>query len=382
MINEFKYILTILTTFLFVFFSAFLIIQRRTKVLRNRILAAFLIANALFLIPILAYRFGFNHHPAYPYLFYTGISFYFLFGPLLFFYTQSLCYQSFALRKKDFLHLLLFLAIAAYFIIHYQMRKMGFSGLQPNPIPIITIADKLVYDVSLHISMLIYLVASIHTLRQYQTELKHHYSSIEKINLSWLLFILFGFMLMWVVDALKSILSYLDHSHPEIYAIFSLISFVIYLIFATMIIYFGLKDPRIIAGLETRLKYSRSRLTSSEREYYQKKLLDYMATEKPFLIPALTIGELAQKLSIPQKILSQIINESFRQNFMDFINSFRIETAVAILRDPAQTRKTILEILYEVGFNSKSVFNDAFKKHTRMTPSAYKRQHQQHEILK
>jgi len=36
-------------------------------------------------------------------------------------------------------------------------------------------------------------------------------------------------------------------------------------------------------------------------------------------------------------------------------------------------KKTVLEILYETGFNSKSVFNTAFKKHTGMTPTQFKK---------
>ncbi len=34
---------------------------------------------------------------------------------------------------------------------------------------------------------------------------------------------------------------------------------------------------------------------------------------------------------------------------------------------------TILEVLYEVGFNSKSSFNTLFKKYTGLTPSDFKK---------
>jgi AraC-like DNA-binding protein len=66
-----------------------------------------------------------------------------------------------------------------------------------------------------------------------------------------------------------------------------------------------------------------------------------------------------------------MLNEHFHKNFSDYINSLRIEEAKKILQDPANN-KTILEILYETGFNSKASFNAYFKKETGLTPTEFK----------
>ena len=68
-----------------------------------------------------------------------------------------------------------------------------------------------------------------------------------------------------------------------------------------------------------------------------------------------------------------MINSKFGQNFYDFVNHYRIEEAKSIMVSNTDDKKTILEILYEVGFNSKSAFNNAFKKNTGKTPSEFKR---------
>ena len=97
-----------------------------------------------------------------------------------------------------------------------------------------------------------------------------------------------------------------------------------------------------------------------------------MRSEKPYLDPALTLAMLAEKLSMPGKHLSQIINEHFGQNFNDFINSYRIRAAIARLSDAKTREDKLLKIAFESGFNSKSVFNAAFKKNTGFRPSEFR----------
>jgi AraC-like DNA-binding protein len=101
----------------------------------------------------------------------------------------------------------------------------------------------------------------------------------------------------------------------------------------------------------------------------------FMSEEEPFLDPSLTIYELSKQIGFPAKELSLLINHDLNQHFFDFVNGFRIRKAMEILADPDKKELTVLEILYEVGFNSKSSFNTAFKKYTQLTPTEYRRKH-------
>jgi len=150
------------------------------------------------------------------------------------------------------------------------------------------------------------------------------------------------------------------------------LSIVLLFTFANLIVYKGLKHPEIFVGINQKKSNGKPIIDKVKHQEYLKKLDYIMKNEKPYLNPTLSLPELAEKLSIPTRYLSHIINNSYNQNFFDFINSYRIKESQSFLSDTQNNNKTILEVLYAVGFNSKSAFNAAFKKQTSMTPTQYK----------
>lgn len=104
-----------------------------------------------------------------------------------------------------------------------------------------------------------------------------------------------------------------------------------------------------------------------------ERIQAYMQEHEPFLEAALTIRALSRKLGMGQRDLSQLLNQGLGVHFFDFVNRFRVEKAAALLLDPSKADLSVLEIAYQVGFNTKSSFNTAFNKHVGQTPTAYRR---------
>jgi AraC-like DNA-binding protein len=125
------------------------------------------------------------------------------------------------------------------------------------------------------------------------------------------------------------------------------------------------------------IKYKSSSLTPRQSRHYLDKLLHIMNEEKPYLDAGLSLQKLAQRLGITKEDLSQVINEQLNKNFKNFLNEYRIQEAKEKLLDPKENQFVLLKIAYDVGFNSKSVFNASFKKFTGMTPTQFKKQHQE-----
>ena len=360
-------IISIITAFQFLLVAIFLTTHKKGNRLSNIIFAAFLFSKAFCIIDHLIFRL----HIEYPNVYFIGDSFSFLLGPSIYFYTASLAYKNFKFKKTDLIHLIPFVAFNVFMTFKYHIHSINAKRelLTANYGYVLNYYEALIIYGILDLLIISYIIASLNILRIYRAEIKKAFSSVSHINLSWLNFVLFGFALIYVHGFFNFII--LMTTGTSITALHFL-SLALMFIFANIIVYKGLKQPEIFSGIESKLKYGKSTISKSDSESYLKKLSFYMKKEKPYLIPSLTINELADKLSIPSRHLSQVINESLNQNFFDFVNSYRIEEAKHILLDNSDGKRTILQIVFETGFNSKSVFNSAFKKHTGMTPSEMK----------
>jgi AraC-like DNA-binding protein len=104
-----------------------------------------------------------------------------------------------------------------------------------------------------------------------------------------------------------------------------------------------------------------------------KKSLTYLfEVEKIYRDPILSLNVLAERLSVPSHQLSWIINNKVGKTFSNLINHYRIEEVKKRLTDSQDQNRSILEIAYSAGFNTKSSFNKTFKTLTGKTPRYYR----------
>jgi AraC-like DNA-binding protein len=104
------------------------------------------------------------------------------------------------------------------------------------------------------------------------------------------------------------------------------------------------------------------------------QLQDYMHDQFAWREMSLTIGQLAERLDVPQYRLRQAINGGLGyRNFSDFLNRYRVAEAAERLADPAHTQLPVLTIAMDAGFRSLSSFNKAFKEMQGVTPTAWRK---------
>ena len=148
-----------------------------------------------------------------------------------------------------------------------------------------------------------------------------------------------------------------------------------FLIYFSILLYVAIVNRTITDKLGTIEKYKKSSLNNNISNEILVLIETYMQNEKPYLDPEFCLRNLSDTLKIQEKYISEVINRLRNLNFSEFVNSYRISYAMELLRKPENKNKTMLFILFESGFNSKTTFNNCFKKIVSCTPLEYKNGH-------
>ncbi|MFI5152333.1 MAG: helix-turn-helix domain-containing protein [Chitinophagales bacterium] len=371
----------ILVIFQLLFISFFLFTYNKGKKISNILLGSFFLSICLNLIDVfLMMKKVYFSNPS---LAGWGNCLPLLFGPLLYLYTQAVLIENFRFNTRKWLHFLPF--IMAFLALEFFWLQQPINE-QLNILEDILarrLPDSIYLSSSIiFIQFLLYIIVSIQLIRKYKKQVAEKFSDYNRINLNWLYSTIIFFTVLMSISMLNGWLG-LTAFAQYYYIAFTVILFAM-LIFVNKVVltamrnpdFFGLEEEKPEAeGPPVSTKYASSSLVNSEKQRILQVILQYMDNEKPWLEPELTIDQLAADLAIRSKILSQVINETLHQNFFDFINRYRIEEAMRLLNNPPDKKITVLEVLYQVGFNSKSSFNTLFKKHTGLTPSEFKKIH-------
>lgn len=300
--------------------------------------------------------------------------------PVFYLYVLSVCYSDFKFKPKYIIHLLPFLIANIILIprfytvdiaskIDFIMNRQTRIELQFN-------------HVLFHMQVLIYFVAIFMLLRKSKKLYLENNAGTSIHSYHWLFQFTVVLTVLYLIAILKNIFKFSDY--PYISEWIKIGILVLQLFIVCWYLFKALNNPDLFRNIDSKLKLVSDIILEekenepevvNEKEYNEEllKLKNYMISEKPFLNPSLTIQDISKDIEIPVRDLSLLINHQLGQHFFDFINTYRIESAMAILKDTEKNKVTVLEILYEVGFNSKSSFNTAFKKHTGVTPTEYRK---------
>lgn len=369
---------TIFTIGIFLsFFLQFLLLSKPDKSQSDKLLAIWMFIIGIHLFSYFLYSQG--YWDMYPHLVGIHHPLPLLYGPMLFLYIL------FSLKKdqrfiwQNSLHFLpalgFYLYMIPFFFFYTSERKAMVNDGLVDDYSIFMIFSLVAFLVS----GIGYAIASYRLLNRYQDLTDQNFAYHESIDLNWLKYFIWGIGFIFGTVTLISVLEEgmgVNFGFNTDMVYYSLI-----IMFIFYLGYSGIRHQNIFSGddtAEVRIvehktpgEYKRSGLKDDAAVAYHQKLTELMGSRKPYLEPKLSLAMLSDKLDISPNHLSQIINQYEEKNFFDYINGYRVEEFKGRAMKPENKNYNILAIAYDSGFNSKSSFNQVFKKLTNKTPTQF-----------
>lgn len=343
-------VISLISVFLFLLITIFLIFHKSENRIGNTLFAFFLIITSLDLSGQFMSSVYLNHDIINQLRLALG----FTQMPLFYLYVKKVCFKDFQLELNSLWHAL----PAAIFMLIFLLYGVT-TNLEIGYI----IANQLQYYT--------YIVIIFLVLAKYK-QIHHKYHSLKSETYKWLVTITIIFLLANTIVLFRGIFEAINdfQKFPTLnlgIALFGLAA-------ASWFVLNTMRSPELFTRVNEKLGSNQKSIIIEDEIQLQAevdKLREYMNTHKPYLNESLTLVDLSAETQIPAKRLSFLINQKIGKHFFDFINEYRIEESKKLLQ---KSELTIQQIMYEVGFNSKSSFNVAFKKSTSLTPSAFRKQ--------
>lgn len=357
------------------FFIALLLVTKKDKVLTDKILALWIFIIGIHLLGYYLNQIG--YWQKYPHLIGTTAPFPLLHGPMLYLYTLYSLRGDNSLRKIDYLHftpvILAYLYMFNFFFFYSAEEKLMVDQGEILSLEIF----KYVLLIAMLISGITYAMLAYRLTWMHKHKIENNFSYREGINLRWLqnciLAIALVFFSATIIYFMREAIGFKFSFNAD---------YIFYLIIILLVFYigyFGIKheniftnNPQINNNLtqnQPESKYKNSGLKEDDAQKLHQALLDMMSYKKPFLDPKLNLAELAKQLETSPNWLSQVINQYEKNNFHDFVNRYRVEEFIQ--KASENKNYSILALALDSGFNSKSSFNNVFKKQQGITPSEY-----------
>ncbi|MBR8845488.1 MULTISPECIES: helix-turn-helix transcriptional regulator [Pseudoalteromonas] len=225
-------------------------------------------------------------------------------------------------------------------------------------------------------SQITYLIASLKLIKRYHSISMAVRSDALSLKLDWVNKIIYVFFIFALVDLLR--LNLQPFNAIEIKAGWYFIDVLVALLlmcflvvktahqpelFDDMVPYEDLKVKVLECEQQSNLKLAQQLCEDITKVVLEKEL---------YKKPRLSLIEVANETGFKLKDVSWSINFATGYNFCEFINNMRVNEVKKQIVLPQESHKSILEIAFDSGFNSKSVFYSTFKSTVGMTPSKYR----------
>ncbi|WP_203292541.1 helix-turn-helix domain-containing protein [Maricaulis parjimensis] len=220
-------------------------------------------------------------------------------------------------------------------------------------------------------SLLIYIGLALRALYRHRALRGQWRSDDLAISLDWVVYALIGFAGLAGLDILREVIGFTSQAIADDLALTGVIAGVIALLTAMMVAACAHDDAQ--GALPDLPIAPADPDTPGEDpgrygEAFQR-IQHVLQSEQTWREPRLSVADLAKRLQISPREVSRAVNLHTEESFSRFINRYRIAALDTLMADPANHHRTLMDMAFDVGFNSKSAFNRIYREMTGQTPT-------------
>jgi AraC-like DNA-binding protein len=360
------------------FFLSLLFFLKK-NILFHKLFALILFSISLALL--FAYLQNVLDYKTYPFLIKTTLPLSLVFIPGLLIYLKKLAGSCKNQRITTLLLFLPFFAIILYNLPFYfgsNEAKVEYfirNDISGNPL-----LSESLEGIFVEFMVTLFSLLAIVESGNYKKRVKQIYSNLSKAKSNWIQFLAFSMFVMTLFSLILSVGRLLSVNAPLELNFITAMGATVAIYY---IAYYLLFHPDVFSDVSLALqkidenfkpnKEIKKESSGSVFFDFEKKIIHLLENETLYSNPDLTLDELAGKIGIPPYLTSKVLSQNLNTNFYSIVNKYRLQKVKQELL--TKSGKSIIEIAYNAGFNSKTSFYETFKKETGISPSEFIKKH-------
>lgn len=223
------------------------------------------------------------------------------------------------------------------------------------------------------LTVAVFIISIVETYR-YRKMAQNEFTDFGMLQINWLwqfIFILFPIILLWGFELVYIILGGTGPSD------FLSITWIFVFVFLYFFSFKAYRNPNLFQHVPLNIQKEIG-FRNEEKENHpctdenSNRIISEMENQKFYLNEELTIHSFAKDINMSARLISSCINKNLGHNFNEWVNNYRVERALHIIKSDQKNMLSIEGIGSDSGFKSRSAMYAAFKKKLGHSPGFYR----------
>lgn len=223
------------------------------------------------------------------------------------------------------------------------------------------------------LTVAVFIISIVETYR-YRKMAQNEFTDFGMLQINWLwqfIFILFPIILLWGFELVYIILGGTGPSD------FLSITWIFVFVFLYFFSFKAYRNPNLFQHVPLNIQKEIG-FRNEEKENHpctdenSNRIISEMENQKFYLNEELTIHSFAKDINMSARLISSCINKNLGHNFNEWVNNYRVESALHIIKSDQKNMLSIEGIGSDCGFKSRSAMYAAFKKKLGHSPGFYR----------